>query len=539
MPRRRRRSRCVCTLLRTARARPGLRLRRGTTETAFALQRRRRRRGRAEAARRDARLVSSRPRARVRPTIRSACSASGAGCIRMPNSWSIRRPNRRRRHCLPAAAATASRRLPRRRRGTRGPARLPRHRSAAADRMEGIGAPRHAARARSRARRGASAVLDYAALAGLDTEARIRRLTAWVVAAEAARAQLRAAPARRRDRPRPRRRAAPRLPARAGPAAARTAHERASRFAPVRAARRHGCGDAGHAPAAICRRGWRCRVGDRARRARCGRRRRWRGAVSALDPSAADCLAGGRGRAPFGNLFGREPGSVLACGLLALKLLETERVRDARVALGFCAFVLMSALLFTQTLLFTLLICAVLVVLLAALAALQPAPRGRTPPLRGELRLAASCSARSAAGRRRLRAGAAARLAAVGRARRRHERAHRAWPIRMAARRDDRTADRRLAGLSRRLRRARRRRRSCAISARSCCGISMARPGRADARANTCAARDGAARRRAARLHDHAGADRPALAAGARSAAGRAAARALRRRPRADRRRRR
>ena len=91
----------------------------------------------------------------------------------------------------------------------------------------------------------------------------------------------------------------------------------------------------------------------------------------------------------FGNLFGREPGSMLACGLLALKLLETERVRDARVALGFCAFVLMSALLFTQSLLFTLLICAVLLLLLAALTALQPAPPDGRRSLRGELRLAA------------------------------------------------------------------------------------------------------------------------------------------------------
>src|SRR5690606_38983088 len=39
----------------------------------------------------------------------------------------------------------------------------------------------------------------------------------------------------------------------------------------------------------------------------------------------------------FGNVFGREPGTVLGCGLLALKLLETERVRDARVAVGFAA----------------------------------------------------------------------------------------------------------------------------------------------------------------------------------------------------------
>lgn len=91
----------------------------------------------------------------------------------------------------------------------------------------------------------------------------------------------------------------------------------------------------------------------------------------------------------FGNVFGREPGSMLACGMLALKLLETERVRDAQVALAFAAFVLMSALLFTQTLWFALAIFAVLLLLLAALAALQPAPIGTRQPLRRDLRTAA------------------------------------------------------------------------------------------------------------------------------------------------------
>ncbi len=90
----------------------------------------------------------------------------------------------------------------------------------------------------------------------------------------------------------------------------------------------------------------------------------------------------------FGNLFGREPGTVLGCGLLALKLLETERVRDARVALGFCAFVLMSALLFAQSLMFTVLICVVLVILLATLIGLQPAPLEPQRPLRAHLSLA-------------------------------------------------------------------------------------------------------------------------------------------------------
>jgi protein-glutamine gamma-glutamyltransferase len=94
--------------------------------------------------------------------------------------------------------------------------------------------------------------------------------------------------------------------------------------------------------------------------------------------------------AQYGNLFGREPGSVLACGLLGLKLLETERVRDARVALAFAAFVLMSALLFTQTLPFTLAIFVLLGLLLGALASLQPAPLDRGRPLRTELRIAAA-----------------------------------------------------------------------------------------------------------------------------------------------------
>ncbi len=87
----------------------------------------------------------------------------------------------------------------------------------------------------------------------------------------------------------------------------------------------------------------------------------------------------------FGNVFGREPGSVLGCGLLGLKLLEVERVRDARVALGFAAFVLMSALLFTQTLLFSAAIGCVLVLQVAAIAALQPAPLPQRRSLRAQI----------------------------------------------------------------------------------------------------------------------------------------------------------
>lgn len=90
----------------------------------------------------------------------------------------------------------------------------------------------------------------------------------------------------------------------------------------------------------------------------------------------------------YGNVFGRVPGSALACGLLGLKLLETERTRDARVAIGFSSFVLMSSLLFTQSLLFCILVVGVLVLILAALSALQPAPLQAPRPLRADLRLA-------------------------------------------------------------------------------------------------------------------------------------------------------
>ncbi len=82
----------------------------------------------------------------------------------------------------------------------------------------------------------------------------------------------------------------------------------------------------------------------------------------------------------YGNVFGRDAGAALATGLLALKLIETEKTRDARVGLGFAAFVLMSALLFDQGLTATVLVSAALIVVVAALAALQPAPLPATRP---------------------------------------------------------------------------------------------------------------------------------------------------------------
>jgi len=76
----------------------------------------------------------------------------------------------------------------------------------------------------------------------------------------------------------------------------------------------------------------------------------------------------------FGNIFGREPGSALACAMLVLKLLETDSRRDARAAVCFASFVLMSALLFDSGLGFALLLFAVLALFLATLRELEPRP---------------------------------------------------------------------------------------------------------------------------------------------------------------------
>jgi len=117
-------------------------------------------------------------------------------------------------------------------------------------------------------------------------------------------------------------------------------------------------------------------------------RRKHEGAIAAAIrlPLALALLAAIVGE--YGNVLGRDPGSAFGCGLLALKLLETETPRDARVALGFCAFVLMSALLFEQSLPFTLVVCAVLVLQVAAFNRLEPAPLPGARPLRASLALA-------------------------------------------------------------------------------------------------------------------------------------------------------
>lgn len=74
----------------------------------------------------------------------------------------------------------------------------------------------------------------------------------------------------------------------------------------------------------------------------------------------------------YGSIFGREPGTALAVGLLVLKLLETETIRDARVGISFAFFALMAALLFDQGLVATVLVALGLLPALATLRALEP-----------------------------------------------------------------------------------------------------------------------------------------------------------------------
>ena len=77
--------------------------------------------------------------------------------------------------------------------------------------------------------------------------------------------------------------------------------------------------------------------------------------------------------ATWGSIFGREPGSALAVGLLVLKLMETETARDVRVGVSFACFALMAALLFGQGLTSTVVVALGLLPALATLRALEPA----------------------------------------------------------------------------------------------------------------------------------------------------------------------
>lgn len=75
----------------------------------------------------------------------------------------------------------------------------------------------------------------------------------------------------------------------------------------------------------------------------------------------------------YGSIFGREPGTALAVGLLILKLLETETIRDVRVGVSFACFALMAALLFDQGLIATFVVALALLPALSTLRALEPA----------------------------------------------------------------------------------------------------------------------------------------------------------------------
>lgn len=80
-----------------------------------------------------------------------------------------------------------------------------------------------------------------------------------------------------------------------------------------------------------------------------------------------------------GTLFGREPGSAFAVGLLVLKLLESEHRRDARVGVAFACFALMSALLFNQGLVASFFVCLGIVPALATLRSLEEVEPEATP----------------------------------------------------------------------------------------------------------------------------------------------------------------
>lgn len=100
--------------------------------------------------------------------------------------------------------------------------------------------------------------------------------------------------------------------------------------------------------------------------------------------------------AMYGAPIGREPGAAIVCGLLVLKVLESETVRDARMAVGFACFILMSALLFDQSLSMTIVVGLMLVAPLATLRALEPGlPAKRWAPAikPGAVMLAASLPA--------------------------------------------------------------------------------------------------------------------------------------------------
>lgn len=87
--------------------------------------------------------------------------------------------------------------------------------------------------------------------------------------------------------------------------------------------------------------------------------------------------------AQFGTVLGLEPGSVLAIGMLVLKLGESEKVRDARAALTFAGFILMAALLFDQGLLGALHVAVAVGLVFLCLRELETPPGEQRGPLFG------------------------------------------------------------------------------------------------------------------------------------------------------------
>jgi transglutaminase-like putative cysteine protease len=106
--------------------------------------------------------------------------------------------------------------------------------------------------------------------------------------------------------------------------------------------------------------------------ARWWRRRHRRGRVSGWLRGAMLLATAMAVFAKYQTPFGPDPGAAIVCGLLVMKLLESETVRDARMAVGFSCFTLMTVLLFDQALVMTVVVGLMLLPALATLRALEP-----------------------------------------------------------------------------------------------------------------------------------------------------------------------
>ena len=82
----------------------------------------------------------------------------------------------------------------------------------------------------------------------------------------------------------------------------------------------------------------------------------------------------------YRSFFGRDPGLALLVIFLALKLLELRSVRDGMTVILLACFLLMAGFFFNQSLMATALAIMALVIIVAALIALQPGPPQRVRP---------------------------------------------------------------------------------------------------------------------------------------------------------------